>query len=119
GFRFYDLVRWKLGKLMEMPWDGFYVPALDTPIDLNEDGTMDVVFYQTKPATTLPGVTYINVAPTISAGVNPQQLSNGTSGELTWLKNAARQFADKNYLYPIPQTDLQQNPKLLQNPGWD
>lgn len=118
GFRFYDLVRWKLGKLLEMPWTGFYVPALDTPLDLNEDGQMDVLFYQTRPATTLPGVTYINVSPTISAGVNPQQLSNGTSGELTWLKSAPRKFEDKNYLYPIPENDYQANKKLGQNPGW-
>ena len=31
-------------------WNGFYVPALNTLMDLNEDGINDVVFYQgTKP----------------------------------------------------------------------
>ncbi|MBZ4190134.1 RagB/SusD family nutrient uptake outer membrane protein [Niabella beijingensis] len=120
GFRFYDLVRWNRGKLLEMPWTGFYVPALDTPMDLDEDGNNDVRFYITKPAGALPGVTDINVGPTISGGTNPQQLNNGSSGELTWLKNAKREFAEpKNYLYPIPETDLQQNPNLGQNPGWD
>jgi len=120
GFRFYDLVRWEKGKLLEMEWNGFYVPALDTPMDLDEDGKNDVRFYVNKPASSLPGVTDINVGPTISAGVNPQQLSNGTSGELTWLKNGRRAFVEpQHYLYPIPETDLQANPALGQNPGWN
>jgi hypothetical protein len=33
GFRFYDLVRWKHGELLEKPWNGFYVPALNVPMD--------------------------------------------------------------------------------------
>jgi hypothetical protein len=31
GFRFYDIIRWKRGDLMQMEWNGIYVPALDTP----------------------------------------------------------------------------------------
>ncbi|MCX2475305.1 RagB/SusD family nutrient uptake outer membrane protein [Pedobacter sp. MC2016-05] len=31
---------------------------------------------------------------------------------------AARTWNDKNYLYPIPQTQLNLNPNLKQNPGW-
>lgn len=119
GFRFYDLVRWKRGELMNKEWNGFYVPALDQPMDLNGDGRNDVVFYQTPPATQLPGVTYINVAPTLSnGGVNPQRLSNGTYGELTWLSNVERKWENKHYLYPIPESDRLMNPKLGQNPGW-
>ncbi|OUJ74098.1 RagB/SusD family nutrient uptake outer membrane protein [Hymenobacter crusticola] len=118
GFRFYDLVRWRRGELMNMPWNGFYVPALNQPLDLNEDGTADVAFYTTLPANRPAGVTYVNVAPTISGGTNPQQLSNGTSGELTWLNNVPRRWEDKYYLYPIPEADRLINPKLGQNPGW-
>lgn len=29
-----------------------------------------------------------------------------------------RQWADKNYLYPLPSDQLQLNPTLGQNPGW-
>ncbi|TCS89822.1 putative outer membrane starch-binding protein [Anseongella ginsenosidimutans] len=119
GFRFYDLVRWKKGELMELPWNGFYVPALNTPMDLNEDGDMDVSFVQAPPSTPAPGVTYINVAPTISGGVNPQQLSQGTRGEITWLENLPREWDEKHYLYPIPEADLEDNPELGQNPGWE
>ncbi|MCC9135498.1 RagB/SusD family nutrient uptake outer membrane protein [Pontibacter silvestris] len=118
GFRFDDIVRWKRGELMEMEWNGFYVPALNQPLDLNEDGVLDVSFYKTMPANPVLGVTYINVSETISGGVNPQQLSEDTHGELTWLNNIPRNWEDKHYLYPIPETDRLMNPNLGQNPGW-
>ncbi|MDJ1469642.1 RagB/SusD family nutrient uptake outer membrane protein [Xanthocytophaga flava] len=118
GFRFYDLVRWKLGKLMEQTWNGFYVPALNQPMDLNEDGILDVCFYKEKPATQIAGVTYVNVAETISNGPNPQRLSHDTYGELTWLANVPRKWETKHYLYPIPENDRLLNPALGQNPGW-
>jgi hypothetical protein len=118
GLRFDDIVRWKKGDLMTKVWNGFYVPALDVPMDLNEDGIMDVAFYQVMPANRVPGVNYINVAPTLNGGPNPQRLSNNTSGELTWLTTTQRVFTDKNYLYPIPETDRLFNPALGQNPGW-
>ncbi|WP_022825366.1 RagB/SusD family nutrient uptake outer membrane protein [Hymenobacter norwichensis] len=119
GLRFYDLVRWHRGELMDMTWNGFYVPALDQPLDLNEDGILDVAFYTTLPANRPAGVTYVNVAPTISGGSpNPQRLSNGTSGEITWLTTIPRRWEEKYYLYPIPETDRLLNPKLGQNPGW-
>ena len=118
GFRFNDIVRWKRGALMEQPWNGFYVPALNQPLDLNEDGKMDVAFVKGTPTAPVAGVTYINVAETISAGVNPQRLSNDTSGEITWLNNVPRKWDEKRYLYPIPETDRLFNTKLGQNPGW-
>ncbi len=118
GFRFYDIVRWNRGPLMDQVWNGFYVPALDTPMDLNGDGSNDVLFYKVRPATTLPGVTYINVAETVNGVVNPQRLSNNTSGELIWLNNVPRRWEEKHYLYPIPETDRLMNPALGQNPGW-
>lgn len=118
GFRFSDIIRWNRGPLMEQVWNGFYVPALDQPLDLNEDGKNDVVFYKTKPATQLAGVTYVNVAETVNGVANPQRLKNDTYGELTWLANIPRKWNDKFYLYPIPTNDIQLNPKLGQNPGW-
>jgi hypothetical protein len=118
GLRFDDIVRWKKGDLMTKVWNGFYVPALNVPMDLNEDGKPDVCFYQVMPANPVAGVNYINVAPTINGGPNPQRLSNDTSGELTWLSTTKRIFEQKNYLYPIPESDRLFNPKLGQNPGW-
>jgi len=78
---------------------------------------MDVAFVKATPAAPDAGVTYINVAETISAGVNPQRLSNNTSGEITWLNNVHRKWDEKRYLYPIPETDRLFNTKLGQNPG--
>jgi hypothetical protein len=118
GFRFYDIVRWKRGPLMEMEWNGIYVPALDVPMDLNGDGILDVAFYKTLPANRPAGVTYINVSATVSGQPNSQRLKNDNSGEVTWLSNIARKWEDKNYLYPIPEPAKTTNPKLGQNPGW-
>lgn len=119
GFRFYDLMRWKHGDLLAMEWNGIYVPALVTPMDLNEDGVMDVAFYQgTKPSPAVSGVTYIDVSNTVGGKPNSQKLKNGTSGELTWLNTIPRVWVDKNYYYPIPEADRLMNTNLVQNPGW-
>ncbi|HWB23968.1 MAG TPA: RagB/SusD family nutrient uptake outer membrane protein [Chitinophagaceae bacterium] len=112
GFRYYDLVRWKHGELLLNTWNGFYVPQLDTPMDLNGDGILDVCFYVNPPANQVSGVTYIKVSS------NPQILDHGTYGELHWLDNIPRTWSDYMYLYPIPYSSLQLNPNLGQNPGW-
>lgn len=117
GFRFYDIIRWKRGELMEMVWNGIYVPALDTPLDLNQDGKMDVVYYKTPPATT-PAYPAIPVSDTYGGKPNPYRLTNDTYGEVTWLNTIKRKWEDKNYFYPIPETDRLTNPNLGQNPGW-
>lgn len=118
GFRFDDLMRWKKGELLELPWNGMFVPSLDKPMDLNLDGKPDVVFVQ-SPIPAIPGVKQINVAPTVGGKINPQQLTHGTYGELTWLKNEPREWSNKKYYYPIPESARLKNPKLGQNPGWD
>ncbi len=117
GFRFDDIVRWKRGELMTMEWNGMYVPELDKPMDLNEDGILDVAFYKVLPAK-VTGVTYIEVSPLIAGKPNSQLLKDGNSGELTWLNNIPRKWEERNYYYPIPQADIITNPKLKQNPGW-
>ena len=120
GLRFPDLIRWKKGELLTKPWNGFYVPALNTPMDLNEDGKNDVLFYQGSAPAPIAGVTFINVSPALPNGsVNPQQLSNNTFGEINWLNNVIRKWEDKKYLYPIPTSDLNINPDLGQTPGWE
>ena len=119
GFRFNDLARWNCGNLLTQTWNGIYVPALNQPMDLNGDGYPDVCFYSgTAPANEDSGVTYLNVAPAISSGTNPQTLASGTYGELHWLDNIPRSFASYQYLYPIPYSQLLLNPNLTQNTGW-
>ncbi len=120
GFRFPDIIRWHRGELMKINWRGFYVPALNVPIDLNEDGVDDVIFVEEVPSP-LPDVSYefVQVGATINGEPNPQRLTNGTYGELTWLDNVPRVWEDKNYFYPIPEEDYLMNPNLGQNPGWE
>src|SRR5690349_15595922 len=84
GLIYSDILRWKRGPLMDQEWDGFYVPALVTPMDLNEDGILDVAFYQgAKPSPAVAGVTYVDVSATVGGKTNSQLLKNGTFGELT------------------------------------
>ncbi|MEA4808161.1 RagB/SusD family nutrient uptake outer membrane protein [Macellibacteroides fermentans] len=117
GLRFYDLMRWKRGELLEMVWNGMYVPALDTPLDLNQDGKLDVVFYKNAlPGT--PPYPAIPVNEIYGGKPNPYRLSNDSYGEITWLNNIKRKWEDKKYYYPIPENDRLTNPNLTQNPGW-
>lgn len=116
GFRFSDIKRWKLGKLMTMRWTGMYVPKLNEPMDLDHDGTQDVIFYDANIPENLPA----SCTP-ISVGKDSQQgLTNGTSGELTWSDNDPRTWYedDRQYYYPIPATAILKNSNLEQNKGW-
>ena len=117
GRRPNDLLRWRLGELFaESNMNGMYIPSLGE-YDLNGDGIADVYFYQgTRPTNpSNPAIAFVNVSPSNAAG--QIQLSNGTSGELIW-NPGPREWHDRKYLYPIPQTDRERNPALGQNPGW-
>ena len=114
GLRPDDLIRWRLGDLLaDAPMNGMYVPALGE-YDLNEDGIMDVCFYQGQVPSGITATVRVDVT---SAGVGRRILSEGTKGELIW-NAGAREWLDKKYLYPIPETDRVKNPALGQNPGW-
>jgi hypothetical protein len=101
-----------------MTWNGMYDPALNVLMDLNEDGINDVLFYQGTAPAPISGVTYVNVSATIGSTPNAQRLSNNTFGEVTWLTTIPRTWAERNYYYPIPESDRTANPNLTQNPGW-
>lgn len=80
-----------------------YVPSLDTPMDLNEDGILDVAFYKKLP-TKVNGVTYVEVSPLISGKPNSQLLAGDTSGELTWLKIFQENGRKKTIIIPFQLT---------------
>lgn len=114
GLRPDDLIRWRLGDLLaSAPMQGMYVPALGE-YDLNEDGIMDVCFYQGERPANATASIFVDVS---TAGVGRRVLSEGTSGEIVW-NPGAREWLDKKYLYPIPEADRLRNPNLGQNPGW-
>ena len=52
--------------------------------------------------------------------VQAANISNDpVSGDLMLKRSTiARQWNDKYYFYPIPQSELKKNPNLTQNPGW-
>ncbi|HXB08177.1 MAG TPA: RagB/SusD family nutrient uptake outer membrane protein [Puia sp.] len=113
GFRFDDIRRWKMGPLMNKPYNGVYVPAMNTPYAMNGDGVLNVSFVAATPTSgTIKGVYYDIINGTVI------QLSNGTTGNIIWLANTPRAWADKMYYMPIPTSELVLNPKLVQNPGW-
>ena len=116
GFRFTDLKRWKRGELMTMRWTGIYVPALNVQMDLDKDGTPDVIFYKGEKPTGLPA----SCMP-VSVGEGTQQgLTGADSGNLTWSDDDPRIWYDdgRQYYYPIPQSAIIKNGNLKQNPGW-
>lgn len=111
GHRYYDLVRWKRGELMEGVWRGIYIPAANQYYDLNDDGNPDIYFYTVDPGDRQDGVFYLNVG-------SDYRLSDGESGELIWRSEVNKSWQERNYLYPVPESDLLTNPNLGQNPGW-
>jgi len=95
-----------------------YIPSLNTPLDLNEDGVLDVAFYKNTAPTKVSGVTYVEVTPTIAGKPNSQLISGDTSGELTWLNNVPRIWLDKHYYYPKTKEKIKTKPNLKKKPGW-
>lgn len=115
GFRFDDLMRWKLGNNLVKSYDGIYVPAKGQILDLSDDGAPgagDVCFVDALPATRVTGVTYVVLTN------STLRLSNGNSGNLQWLTNTSRVWDDKRYFYPLPPSEIIVNPELTQNTGW-
>lgn len=114
GFRFDDIRRWKRGELMTMQYQGIYVPYVDVPLDLNEDGTDDVGFvnkqsWQVNTYQVLLGSTY--------------ELSKKKYGRLIYHANETedfpRKWEDKMYVYPVPYDETIINPNLKQPMGWE
>lgn len=113
GLRFADLCRWKAGPLMSLPYEGVYVPQLNTPYAMNGDGVLDVSFVTSTPTSgTIKGVAYYLI------DNNLVKLTQGDHGNLNWLASTPRVWNDKFYLSPIATADIVLNHNLTQNPGW-
>jgi hypothetical protein len=114
GLRPDDLVRWHVAELFaEAPMNGMYIPGLGE-YDFNNDGIIDACFYQgTAPASSATAM--VDVTGPTAAG--NRVLSDGTYGEIIH-NPGQREWLDKKYLYPIPETAVIKNPNLGQNPGW-
>lgn len=116
GLRLNDLKRWACGKLWETAaWDGIYIPALNTPIDLNGDGTNDV-FVTEDSKYSGP---YKSIAMYTGDNLKVVKLTDDTKGGYRLNYEISRVWNDNMYIYPIPEIVIQKNPNLKQNPGWD
>lgn len=122
GFRLRDLQRWASGRLIkELPWSGIHIPALDTPIDLDGNGTADVYF-----STAAASGTYRSIWVTVNksesglwAVANPEggyDLEHRLPGMREWYDDG------RQYLYPVPAKVIRdynaEGYTLTQNPNW-
>ena len=115
GHRYYDIIRWKEGKIFEKPLYGIYIDEPDDQgcvfYDFNSDGIDDLCIYQTKKPTKKATVYY-------QAGKDVV-LSENTHGYIQMHKGMGKWDEERDYYYPIPSEERSLNKNLTQNPGWD
>ena len=118
GFRLNDLKRWACGSNWQnAPWDGVYIPALDSPIDLNGDGVNDV--YVTADANYQKNGTYKSIAMTLNEQQKANKITGDPAGGYLLGYDMPRKWNDNMYIYPVPENVIQKNTNLTQNPGWN
>lgn len=112
GLRYRDLLRWKEGARLAKPFYGMYFPG-PGEYDLDRNGTLDLVIYEGTSPTRRPGVQYQRLGELV--------LENGNrGGRIVNLPDIIKTWQEtRDYLYAIPTQELQLNPNLTQNPGWD
>ena len=116
GLRLNDLKRWACGHLwQDAPWDGIYIPAMDTPLDLNGDGVYDVYFTQDQAY----NGQYAGIAKKSSSSNVFIDAENDPDDGYILTYNASRIWNDNMYIYPVPEVVIQKNGNLHQNPGWN
>jgi hypothetical protein len=122
GHRKTDLRRWACGENWEtMPWEGVYVPAINTPLDMNGDGVNETFFTDVAPGDwgTKLGEN-ATIAVELTAQKTLKKLADDPNGGyvMEYVAPNKRIWEDKMYLYPIPTQVGIMNPNLVQNPGW-
>ncbi len=116
SFRYQDLMRWRQGELLVRERQGIYIPSIETPLDLNNDGIAETIV-----SAVITEKTGFKVLPIDAASKDlGNKLSDGTSGIiLTGTKvTATWSWSDYKYVRPIPAEALLENKNLGQNPGW-
>jgi hypothetical protein len=129
GFRFDDLLRWKSGDLFKMTWTGMYIPGINIPLDVDHNGTHDVIYYTNDAGLAAamalsnnpnPYKVKVSTDPT-AAIIQVHAAGDGKGYYLTWFTNndSKKVWGPKQYFYPIPVGALNNNPHLVQNKGWE
>ena len=116
SFRYQDLMRWHQGELLVRERQGIYIPAIETPLDLNGDGVAESIVSAVFTEKTGFKVLAIDAA----SGDLGNKLSEGTHGIiLTGTKvTGTWSWQDYKYVRPVPAEALLENKNLGQNPGW-
>ena len=111
GLRYWDIMRWKEGKVFEEDFMGMYVEA--GIYDLDEDGVNDYTFTTTSYTGPTAGTI-------LKLGTN-LYVTDGDKGNLLLHRDFVRTWnEDRDYYYPIPIKErVLTNGKLRQNPGWN
>ena len=129
GHRYYDIIRWKEGKVFEQPYKGMYFPGLtqgsgDNRYDVFDmnDGIagdkekVDICIYTGKK----PSVK--NIRKFYKLG-EEFVLTDGDKGNIIChdIEKEPRQWnEERDYFFPIPTTERSlTNGALTQNPGWN
>lgn len=111
NFRWDDLMRWKEGQKLTQPFRGMYFPG-EGEYDLEDDGDIDVVIYTGEVSNQAEGIAYLRLGEDIMLDGNGLIIPQPGASE-------QRSFDEsKDYLYPLPRTELLLNSNLEQNPGW-
>lgn len=129
GFRFDDLRRWKCGGLFKKSWTGMYISGINQPLDVDHNGSHDVIYYTDNAGLAAAAALSNNPNPykvKVSTDSNAEIIQvhpagNGSGYYLAWYTNndSKKVWGPKQYLYPIPVGAINLNPQLQQNPGWE
>lgn len=124
GLRTDDIKRWCVGKLMEGPFEGMYIPGFG-PLDITGDGEPDIAIFKTPADNNLSEEEKSKLTVYTLFDENGKEqgiyLSEGDKGYIRFVKdkNLPITFiAPKCYYFPIPFTQVQLNPNLQQPAGW-
>lgn len=129
GFRFDDLRRWKRGELFKNSWTGMYISGINQPLDIDHNGTHDVIYYTEEAGRNAaealsnnPNAYKVPVSTDpASQSIQVRQAGNNIGYYLTWYthNDHLKVWGPKQYLHPIPIGAQNLNPNLGQNPGWE
>ena len=122
GHRKYDLIRWNRGENWEtMPWEGVYVPAKETALDMNGDGVKETFFTSVDPKKWKDELgDNATIAVELTSQKTLKKLDNDPNGGyvMEYVAPNKRIWEDNMNIYPIPTQVGIMNPALTQNPGW-
>lgn len=131
GFRFDDLLRWKCGNLLTMSWSGINIPNINQALDMDNNGTPDVIYYTNKEnlenaKSKIDWNKYKSSCSCVQISTDTkstilQAKKNSKGYYLCWLTqdDNKKVFGEKQYFYPIPSLVMEKNKNIIQNKGWE